>query len=123
MDLNRILLVFNVSSVVFLWPALIVHTQTELGLNAYVAISDVRDGVAKTHTTVAETHTVVADTQVMVSEMHRQMLGSQGEADDQRRSVSSTRVMPTLNTCSPLPRIKPGQQTSLLLDPTSYICI
>ena len=104
LDLNKVLLLFNVSSAVFSWPALTVHTQTELGLNIYVTVSDVRDGVAKTHATVADTHaavsevqrgvadthTVVADTHAMVSDIRRQMVEGQGEADDQRRSVSNT---------------------------------
>ena len=122
-DLNRVLLIFNVSCIVPPWPALTIHTQTELGLNIYATASDVRDGVTKTHTAVAgthevvsevqrdvaDTHVIVADTHVMVSGIHRQMLGSQEETDDQPLSVSNARIMPTLNTCSSFPRTKPGQ--------------
>ena len=109
MDLNRILLVFNVCSVISIRRsvlALTVHLQTELALNIYGTVSDVRDGVTKTHTAVvdthsvvsevqrdvADTHVVVADTHTMVSDIRRQMLGSQEEADDQHRSVSDTRT-------------------------------
>jgi len=95
MDLNRILLVPNVSLSFLPWQVLTVHAQTELGLNIYAAVSDVREGVTKTQTVVSDTHVVVADTHVMVSDIRRQMLGSQGEADDQRRLVSGTRSIPT----------------------------
>ena len=102
-DLDRILLVFNVRSGIPAWPALTVYSQTELGLNTYVAVSDVRDGVAKTHTVVADTHivvadthTVVADTHTMVSDIRREVLGSREGAEGQRRSVSDTRT--TLTT-------------------------
>jgi len=122
-DLNRVLLVFNVTSIVSPRPALTIHTQTELGLNIYATASDVRDGVTKTHTAVAgtrdvvsevqrdvaDTRVVVEDTHIMVSGIHRQMLGSQGETDDQPLSVSNARIMPIPNTCSSFPRTKPGQ--------------
>ena len=96
MDLNRILLVFNVCFVVPARPALIVYSQTELGLNTYVAVSDVRDGVAKTHTVVADTHTVVAETHALVSDIRREVLGSREGVYDQHRSVSDIRTMPTI---------------------------
>ena len=88
MDLNRILLVFNVRSVVSAWSILTVHSQTELGLNIYVAVSDVRDDVTKTHTVVADTHAVVSD-------IRRKMMGSQEGADERRRSVSDIQTRPT----------------------------
>ena len=104
MDLNRILLVFNVRSVVFVLSALTVHSQTELGLNIYGTISDVHDGVMETHTVVTDTHTVVSDTHTivsevqcgvaethtMVSEIRREILGGQKGANSQLRSVSDT---------------------------------
>ena len=48
LDLNRILLAFDVRSIVFVWPALTVHSQTELGLNVYVTVFDFQDGITKT---------------------------------------------------------------------------
>ena len=122
-DLNRVLLVFNVCSIVSPRPALTIRTQTELGLNIYATASDVRDGVTKTHTAVTGTHDVVSevqrdvadtrvvveDTHIMVSGIHRQILGSQGETDDQPPSVGNARIMHTPNTCSSFPRTKPGQ--------------
>ena len=94
-DLSRILLVFNVCSVVSVRSVLTVCSQTELGLNIYVAVSDVRDGVTATHAAVADTHVVVADTHAMVSEIHRKMTGSQDGADDQSWLVSDIRTVPT----------------------------
>jgi len=98
-DLNRILLVFNVGSVIFIRPTLTVHSQTELGLNIYVTISNVRDGVANTHAVVADTHTVVAEvrqdvanTRAMVSDISRKILGSPEGDVDRRRLVSHTQT-------------------------------
>ena len=81
-DLNRILLVFNVRPVVSVWPALTVHSQTELGLGIYVTVSDVRGGVTKTHTIVSEVQRDVADTRAMVSDIRRDMLRSQEGTGD-----------------------------------------
>jgi len=66
-DLNRILHVFNVSSIISVWQSLTLHSQTELAIN---------------------THHNVINTRNMVSEMHRNMLGNQDGVDDQRQSVS-----------------------------------
>ena len=104
LDLNRILLIFNVRSALLVWTALTVRSQTELGLNIYVTASDVRDRVTKTHTVVADTrtaisdvqrdvagtHTVVADTHAMVSDIRRQVLEREEGAGNQRRPVSDT---------------------------------
>ena len=46
-DLNRILHVFNVRSVVFTWVSLTMSLQTELAVNTHVAVSDMRDDVSK----------------------------------------------------------------------------
>jgi hypothetical protein len=40
-DLNKILLVFNVSSFVVAWLLLTVHPQTELALNTHTIVSDI----------------------------------------------------------------------------------
>ena len=107
MDLSKNLLIFNVGSVTYILATLTVRSQTELGLNIYGTVSDVRDGVAKTHTVVADTcsavsevqrnvldtHLVVADTHTMLSDIHRQMLGRQGGADNRSQTVSDTRTI------------------------------
>ena len=92
--LGKILLVFGVRSVVSVRPALTVCSQNELGSNIYVAVSDVRDDVAKTHTVVAATHSVVVDTHTVVSDIRREIRGSREGADDQHPSVSETRTIP-----------------------------
>ena len=46
-DLNRILLVFNVRSVLPDWPLLTSRSQTELAINTHVAVSDIRQDVSK----------------------------------------------------------------------------
>ena len=120
--LNRILLVFNVRFFVFAWSALTVHSQTELGFNKYAAISDVHDGVTKTHTVVSgvqrgvgDMHVVseaqrdVADTHATVSEIRHEILESRKGLDDRRLSVNHSRIAPATDACSLLPRIKPGQ--------------
>jgi hypothetical protein len=46
-DLNKILLIFNVSSVVVVWPSLTVHSQTELALNTNTIVSGMDHNVMK----------------------------------------------------------------------------
>ena len=81
-DLNKILLVFNVSSVVVAWLHLTVRYQTELALN----------------------------TNTMVSDMHHIIVKSRGMFDGKDLPVSVTRV-PHLSRDERLPlfRLKPGQ--------------
>ena len=74
LDLDRILRIFNVCSVVAVWLLLTVHVQTELAINTHGMVSDV--------------HHDVANTRTMVSEIHRNMLKGQEGADDQHQSVS-----------------------------------
>ena len=53
-DLNRILHVFNVCSVVFTWLSLTVPLQTELAINTNVAVSDVRHDVSEIRRDMSE---------------------------------------------------------------------
>ena len=76
--------------------ALTVHSQTELGLNIYVVVSDVRGTVTNTHAVVSEVRQDVANTHAMISDIGRKVLGSPGGDDDQRRLVSDTRVHPQM---------------------------
>jgi len=78
-DLNRILLVFNVRSVFFLWLLLIVYSQTELAINTHVAVLNIHHDVVNTH--------------ILVSDIHRNMVNSQEGTDGQHRAVSDTRVI------------------------------
>ena len=96
------------------WSALTNHSQTELGLNIYGTISEVRDDVTRTHTVAADTHTIVsgvrrdiADARVMISEIHRGVLESQKGIDDRHQSVSAMiRTTSAPNTYSLPPRLK-----------------
>ena len=47
LDLNRILHIFNVRSVVSTWTLLIIPFQTELVMNVHVAVSGIRQDVSK----------------------------------------------------------------------------
>jgi len=69
-DLNRILLVFNVRSVMFVWLLFIIDLQTELAIN--------------THITVADTHTLVSD-------IHRNVIKNQEGNNSQHQAVGDTR--------------------------------
>jgi tetratricopeptide (TPR) repeat protein len=81
-DLNRILHIFNVRPVVFVWPSPTVHFQTELAIDTNANVSDVRRDVTNTHTVVANTHTLVSD-------IHHSLLQSQAGVDSRRQSVSA----------------------------------
>jgi len=96
LDLNRILHVFNVRSIISVRPFLTVHLQTELAMNTHVIVSD----------------------------LHRNMLKGQERTDGQLWLVSDFRTLShhRMNKQSP-PRHKPGQQSRLPMDPMSYLCI
>lgn len=129
MDLNRILLVFNVRSVGPPRAALTFYSQTELGLNMYVTVSDVRDGVTKTHTVVSEvqhdvvdTRIVVADTHAIVSDIRCKMLGSQEGTEDQNQWVSDTRVTSTTKYMLTVAQNQTRSANFTSMDPVSYVC-
>jgi len=111
LDLNRILHVFNVCSVIAVWPLLTTHSQTEFAINTNSIASDVRYGIVNTHT--------------MVSDIHRNMLKSQEGTYNRLMSVSDIRTPLRHQIYKPLPlrRRKKGQRSRLPMDPMSYICI
>ena len=78
-DLNRILHVFNVRLVVFVWPLLTVRSQTELAMNTHVTVSEIRHDVASTH--------------AIVSDIHRTVVKIQEGADGQTPLVSVTSAL------------------------------
>jgi len=61
LDLSRILLVFNVRSVVFVQPLLTVNSQTELAINTHVAVVNTHTLVSDVHHDVVNIHTLVLD--------------------------------------------------------------
>ena len=71
-DLARILLIFNVSSLISVRLSLTVHSQTELAIN--------------TNVTTAATHTIV-------SEIHRTVTENQRGADGNNQPVSLTCIL------------------------------
>ena len=79
LDLNRILHVFNVCSIVSLRLLLTVRVQTELAINTHGVVSDVHRGVVNTH--------------AMVSELRRDLLESQERIDDQHQLVSNIHTL------------------------------
>ena len=101
LDLIRILGVFNVCSVVFIWLLLTVHSQAEVTINTNANTSTIQCDVVNTHTVVSNTHTIV-------SNIYHNMLQSQGETNSQHHSVSAAFCSPAIEH-SPPPRLKPGQ--------------
>ena len=87
LDLNRILQIFIVCSVVLTWASLILPLQTELVMN---------------------THMLAMDTNVLVSDIHQNVVTSQGGTDGQHRPVSVT-FHPSTTECLPYTRPEPGQ--------------
>ena len=54
LDLNRILQVFNVRSVIPVWPLLTLDHQVELVINIHVGVSDTRIMVSDIHRTIVK---------------------------------------------------------------------
>lgn len=95
LDLDRILLVFNVRSVISVWLLLLTaHSQTELAINTHVTVSDIRHNVVNTHTIVSDIRNDVVNTHTIVSDIHRNMLKSREDMDGQNWVVSITRTLP-----------------------------
>ena len=75
-DLTKILLIFNVSSLISAWLSLTVHSQTELAINTNITVGN-------TNITVVATHTIVSD-------IHRTITENQGGTGGNDQSVSRT---------------------------------
>jgi hypothetical protein len=75
-DLSKVLLVFNVSSVVVVRLLLTVHSQTELALNTYTIVSGIDRNIVNTHT--------------IVSDIHYTMVKNQEGVDGKNTSVNPT---------------------------------
>ena len=110
-DLNTILHVFNVCSIIAAWISLTVHSQTELTITTHEIVSDV--------------HHDVVDTRTMVTEIHRSVVKGQGGAENQHRSVSDVCISFRCRRNKQFrpPRHKSGQRSRLPMNPTSYICV
>ena len=75
-ELNRILHVFNVCSVVFTWSSLIVFLQTELIMNIHVNVSDIRNDVSKIREGIGGQVQPVSASYVQSIENQRMLTGS-----------------------------------------------
>ena len=60
-DLSKILLVFNVRSVVIVWLLLTVHPQTELALNTHTIVSGMDHNVTRVDHNVTKIHAIVSN--------------------------------------------------------------
>jgi len=94
-DLNRILQVFNVRSIISAWLSLTPHPQTELTINTNITVSEIRHDVVNTHAIVSGLEHNVTSAHAMVSDIHRTIMGGQEGSDGASPSVSDTRALPT----------------------------
>jgi len=79
-DLNRILQVFNVRSIISVWLLLTRRSQTELAINTHAIVSGLAHNVTSAH--------------VMVSDIHRTVVGGREGTDGTSPPVSDTRTLP-----------------------------
>ena len=93
-DLDRILHIFEVHSVVNSLPTLLtVHLQTELALHTHVVVSDIREGVTNTHEIVSDIREGFANTHELVSDMHRTLLKDQQGVDTRNQTVGNHGIL------------------------------
>jgi len=122
-DLNRILGIFKVCSVVPVRPLLTVCFQKELGVNTRANRSGVRRNVPDTRMVAPNVRNDVVNTQPIVSDVQRGVINTrapvsntsrnlgrrQEETRSNRHSVNATFYPPTTDY-SPFPRLAAGQQ-------------
>jgi len=134
-DLFRILGIFNVCPVIYIWLLLTIHSQAEVaistnantsairhnvvdihtivsdthnnGVNTQATVSDVHDTVVATQTAVSDTHDGVVNINTLVSEIHHVVLQNQGGADSQHDLVSVAFYLSTVEYLS-FPRLQQG---------------
>ena len=78
LDLDRILQVFNVRSIVIVRQLLTLDSQTKLAINTNVTVSETNVTVSATHAIVSGLERNATSTHVMVSNIHRTMVEGQG---------------------------------------------
>jgi hypothetical protein len=89
-DLAKALLIFNVRSVVAVWPLLTVCSQTELALNTHTIVSGIDRNVNSAHAIVSRIDHNAANTHTIVSDIHHIMVKSQEGVDGKNMSVRIT---------------------------------
>jgi hypothetical protein len=92
-DLSRILHIFNVRSVGFVWLLLTDYSQTELAINTHVAVVDIRHDVATTQTIVSDVHRDVVNTHTTVSDVQRDVVATHTVVSNVQNDVASTHTM------------------------------
>jgi hypothetical protein len=112
LDLDRILQVFNVGSVLSAWLLLTINFQTELAVNMHVTVSDIRHDVANTHTVVSGIR----------DDVSKILEGIGSQVHSEVHSVSAFNLS-AIGGCLQFSRPKPGQKFQLPRNPVSYICI
>ena len=109
MDLNRYLHIFNVRLTVHsLQAPLTVHLQTELALQTHVAVSDVRQEVARNHGLVSFIRQGVSSIHELVSDMHRTLVKVQEETDTGNHTVGIHNPLFIIINPYICSRLKPG---------------
>jgi hypothetical protein len=98
-DLSRVLHIFNVRSVVFVWLLLTVHSQTELAINTHVVVLDVRHDVATTQTIVSDVHRDVVSTHATVSDVQNDVASTHTMVSDIHRVVTKSQEGAHGNNC------------------------
>jgi hypothetical protein len=100
LDLNKILLIFNVSSFIYVWLSLTVHLQTELTINTNVTaatthtiVCGIRSDVATAHTIFPDVRNGVVSTHAIVSDIHRTVTEDQRRAGGNNQLVSRNRTL------------------------------
>ena len=122
LDLSLILHVFDVRSIISMWPLLTVRFQDELGIDTRATGSAARQDAANIHTIVSEVRSDAVNTHITAPNIHRTTLKSREDADSQNQAVSTART-PSPSKYLPLLRLMPGQRSRLQLRPMFNICI
>jgi len=122
LDLNRILRVFNVRSVIPTRPLLTVRFQAELGIDTRATGSAARQYAANNHTVVSNVQGDVVNTLITAPNIHPTTLKSREGADNQNQAVSTAHTL-SPSKYLPLLRLMLGQRSRLQLSPTFNICI
>jgi hypothetical protein len=93
-DLDRVLHIFNVRLVRFVWyPRIQQPFQTELAIGTHIVVTD--------------TQAMVSNTQTIVADIHRNVLTIQEGASGQNHLVGATCYL-LATECLPSPRLDPG---------------
>lgn len=132
-DLNAIINILNVGSVVPAWPPLNVYFQTELAVNTRAngsgvrrdvvdtreVVPTIRDNAMSTQPIIRDVQNGIINTRAPVSDAYRNMARSQEGTRSHRYSVNSTVYQP-VTECSPFPRIVTVQRVPMTRIPRSW---